>query len=98
MKKPSNNVRAVRAGRPVGTTTYEKQQAIAFGAVVRQVRLERGVAQEELAGVAGIDRSHMGKIERGTHMPNLALIIKLGNALQCPPGWLVDAAVKQMES
>jgi DNA-binding XRE family transcriptional regulator len=40
----------------------------------------------------------MGKIERGTHMPNLALIIKLGNALQCPPGWLVDAAVKQMES
>ncbi len=98
MKKPPTAVRSVRAGRPVGATTYEKQQAVAFGAVVRQQRLDRGVAQEELASIAGVERSHIGKIERGTHMPNLALIIKLGNALQCPPGWLVDAAVKQMES
>jgi transcriptional regulator with XRE-family HTH domain len=33
----------------------------------------------------------MGKIERGTHMPNLGLILKLAKALQCKPGRLLDA-------
>ena len=78
---------------PVRTRT-----ALHFVEVVRQQRLGRGVAQEELASIADVERSHIGKIERGTHMPSLALIIKLGNVLQCQPGLLVDAAVKQMES
>ena len=88
MKKPH---RVVRPGRPPGTTTFLKEPAVAFGSVVRKLRLERGVAQEELAGLADVERSHMGKIERGTHMPNLVLILKLAKALQCKPGKLVDA-------
>jgi DNA-binding XRE family transcriptional regulator len=93
MKKP---IRVVRAGRPVGSTTYEKAPAIAFGTVVRELRLEQGIAQEELAGMAGVERSHMGKIERGTHMPNLALILKLASALNCPPGLIVDATAEKL--
>lgn len=34
--------------------------------------------------MAEIGRSHMGKIERGEHMPNLALILRIANALGCP--------------
>jgi predicted transcriptional regulator len=30
------------------------------------------MAQESLAHLAGIERSHMGKIERGEHMPYAA--------------------------
>ena len=30
---------------------------------------------------AGIERSHMGKIERGEHMPTLALALKVARAL-----------------
>ena len=36
-----------------------------FGAAVRALRTERGIAQESLANLAGIERSHMGKVERG---------------------------------
>lgn len=61
--------RTVRRGRPPGTTTFDAEPALAFGAAVRVARLTQGVAQEELAAKAGIERSHMGKIERGEHMP-----------------------------
>jgi len=74
--------RHVKRGRPKGTTTYEPKPAQAFGDAVRSARLARGVAQEELAALAGIERSHMGKMERGEHLPTLALIFKVAKALK----------------
>ena len=71
----------VQRGRPAGTTTYEAEPAAAFGLAVRAERMEQGIAQEELASLAGIERSHMGKIERGEHMPTLALILRIAVAL-----------------
>lgn len=73
--------RPIQRGRPAGATTYEAEPAIAFGAAVREVRTDQGIAQETLAHIAGIERSHMGKIERGEHMPTLALILKIARAL-----------------
>ena len=61
--------RSIQRGRPTGTTTYEAEPAIAFGAAVREERTNQGIAQETLAHMAGIERSHMGKIERGEHIP-----------------------------
>lgn len=74
--------RTVKRGRPVGATTYEAEPAAAFGTAVRAARIARGIAQEELATLADIERSHMGKIERGEHMPTLALILKIAMALK----------------
>jgi len=74
--------RHVKRGRPKGTTTYDPKPAQAFGDAVRNARLARGIAQEELAALAGIERSHMGKMERGEHLPTLALILKVANALK----------------
>jgi hypothetical protein len=34
----------------------------------------------------------MGKIERGEHLPNLVLILRLAKALSVKPGLLVDKA------
>jgi transcriptional regulator with XRE-family HTH domain len=75
--------RPIQRGRPTGATTFEAEPAKAFGATVRALRTERGIAQEALAYRAGIERSHMGKIERGEHMPTLALIITIARALEC---------------
>jgi ribosome-binding protein aMBF1 (putative translation factor) len=63
--------RSIQRGRPTGTTTYEAEPAIAFGASVREERTSQGIAQETLAHLSGIERSHMGKIERGEHVPTL---------------------------
>jgi transcriptional regulator with XRE-family HTH domain len=56
---------------------------------VRAVRVQDGVAQEVLAHIAGIERSHLSKIERGEHMPTLATILKLARALNRTAGELV---------
>jgi XRE family transcriptional regulator, regulator of sulfur utilization len=81
--------RVIQRGRPVGATTFEAAPALAFGAVVRAARTEDGIAQEALAHLAGVERSHMGKIERGEHMPTLAMILKIAQALGRSSGELL---------
>ena len=81
--------RAIQRGRPTGATTFEVVPALAFGAVVRALRTEEGIAQETLAHLAGIERSHMGKIERGEHMPTLVLVLRIARALGRSAGELM---------
>lgn len=81
--------RSMQKGRPTGTTTYEAEPAIAFGAAVREERTNQNIAQETLAHLSGIERSHMGKIERGTHVPTLPLILKIARALNCSAAHLI---------
>jgi len=45
--------------------------------------IDKGIAQEALANLASIERSHMGKVERGEHMSTLAIIFKIARALEC---------------
>jgi len=56
---------------------------------VREERTNQGIAQETLAHMAGIERSHMGKIERGEHVPTLPLILKIARALKCSSAHLM---------
>ena len=88
----------VQRGRPVGSTTYEPEPALAFGQAVRAARMEQGMAQEELAASAEIERSHMGKIERGEHMPTLALILRIAVALNRSAADLIAATEENLRS
>ena len=83
--------RSVQRGRPAGTTTYDEVPALAFGAAVRAARLAQGVAQEALAYRVGVERSHLGKVERGEHLPNLGLVLKIAAALECSAAELLSA-------
>jgi len=56
------------------------------------------MAQEELASLAEIERSHMGKIERGEHMPTLALILRIAAALNRSAADLIAATEKNLRS
>jgi transcriptional regulator with XRE-family HTH domain len=87
-----------RPGRPKGTKTFDPATALTFGETVRKRRFELGLSQEELANAAQIERSHMGKIERGEHLPNLILILRLAKALSIKPGTLVDRAEASISS
>ncbi|CAJ0797095.1 helix-turn-helix domain-containing protein [Ralstonia holmesii] len=88
--------RPIQRGRPAGTTTFDAELAQAFGAAVRALRSEQGIAQESLANLAGIERSHMGKIERGEHMPTLAIVFKIAKALGCSSAALMTATENQI--
>ena len=72
---------SIRRGRPLGSKSSDPVLASAFGAAVRSARTTRGIAQETLAHMAAIERSHVGKIERGQHMPTLAAVLKIARAL-----------------
>src|SRR3546814_2427051 len=65
---------------------------------VRTARTELGTAQETLAHLAGIERSHMGKIERGEHMPNLAIILRIAKALNSSASELIAATEKNLQA
>lgn len=73
----------IRAGRPKGARTYDAVVAKAFGEAIQQARGIRGVSQEALAGLAGIERAHVGKIERGEHLPTVVGVFKLAKGLGC---------------
>jgi len=75
--------RTVAAGRPMGSTTFDASIAEAFGDSVREIRTAAGISQEALAHAAGIERSYMGKVERGQHLPSLVLVFKIARALNC---------------
>lgn len=85
-----------RPGRPRGARTFDPAPALAFGKAVRERRLAMGISQEQLADAVQVERSHMGKIERGEHSPSLSLIIRIADALSVSPGRLVDKAVQKM--
>lgn len=54
---------------------------VAFGQAVREVRVQVGVSQEELAHRAGIDRSYMSSIERGEQNVGLMSMSRVAAAL-----------------
>ena len=54
---------------------------VALGKVVRQKRKAAGYSQEAFGMAAGIDRSHMGGIERGEHNLTMLNILKIVQAL-----------------
>ncbi len=52
-----------------------------FGDRIRDLRLEKGLSQEELAFKAGIHRTYLGGIERGERNPALKNIAAIARAL-----------------
>jgi transcriptional regulator with XRE-family HTH domain len=62
---------------------------VAFGMAVRRLRTERGFSQENFAAKAKINRSYMGRIERGTVNISLDNIQRISKALTLSVGQLM---------
>lgn len=63
--------------------------AVEFGQLVRERRLKIGLSQDDLALVAGIDRSYVGRIERGEVNVTLEKLYLIASALKCKPSRLL---------
>lgn len=65
----------------------------AFGQAIRDARARRGMSQERLALMCGLDRTYISGIERGVRNPSLTNILRLAEALDTNPVALfADAA------
>jgi transcriptional regulator with XRE-family HTH domain len=53
-----------------------------FGDRLRELRTERGLSQERLAELAGLDRNYIGQIERAERNVALVNIIRIAKALE----------------
>ncbi|MGG6929407.1 helix-turn-helix domain-containing protein [Pseudomonas aeruginosa] len=84
-------------GRPAGTSSFDPQVAGAFGNVVREERLKSGLAQEKLALLAGVERAHLGKIERGESLLTLPLIMRLSKALEVKAADLISQMEQRLD-
>ncbi|CAG4886851.1 helix-turn-helix domain-containing protein [Paraburkholderia saeva] len=70
----------------------QEQYLVRLGEAVRTRRKALELSQEALADHAGIDRSHMGKIERGERNITFLNILRIAKAIQCKPSELLADA------
>lgn len=62
---------------------------VLVGKVIQKMRNIKGMSQEVLSGLAGLDRTHYSKIERGLRSPTINTIFRIAQALEIPPHELI---------
>nr|WP_297401759.1 helix-turn-helix transcriptional regulator [uncultured Marinobacter sp.] len=66
---------------------------VEFGKNLRSIRRARGLSQEQLAYSAGVDRSYLGKVERGKVNLTIEKLYALADTLGCSPKDLIPELV-----
>ena len=70
----------------------QSPELLALGSAIKQVRQGRGLSQEQLALSAGVDRSYLGRVERGDNNPAVLTLVKIAAALDVTVGELLTTA------
>ncbi len=68
-----------------------------FGALLRELRNERGLSQETLAFEAEVDRTFISMLERGVRVPTVVTLLQLANALQVTPEAIMERLCRSLE-
>ena len=68
----------------------------AFGIVIGRLRVQKGLTQEEMSGLAGIARSHLAEVENGKKTVKLDTLWSLAYALDMQPSELVRLTEEEM--
>lgn len=71
---------------------------IAFGKVLRDLRLEAKLSQEDLGLEAEIQRNYISLIELGHNQPTVSTIFKLSKALRIKPAKLIQLVDDELKS
>jgi len=64
-------------------------QAITFGAILRRLRKQAGLSQEDLAFEAELQRNYVSLMELGRYQPTITSLFKVAHALKISPSALV---------
>lgn len=83
-----------KAGRPKGARSFDETIAKLLGATARARRLDNEMSQEQLADASGLERSYVGRLERGGSQPTLLALLKLAKGLDCNVADLIEPVEK----
>ena len=72
--------------------------AKAFGVVLRRIRRERGLSQEQLGFEADLRRTFVSVLELGQQQPTITTIFKLSKALRLKPSELINQVEREIEN
>lgn len=72
--------------------------ADAFGVVLRELRVEAGLTQEELGFDAGVRRTFVSVLELGQQQPSLTTVFKLAAALGTTPTAMIQLVESQLNN
>lgn len=61
-----------------------------LGAQIRRLRLERGLSQEGLAELAGLNYKYLGRVELAKQEPGADVLVRLAQGLRIPVGALFE--------
>ena len=65
----------------------------ALGERIRELRIKKGLSQEDLANEADIPLSQIGRIERGENNPTISTLFVIAKALEIPLKNLLDLKI-----
>jgi transcriptional regulator with XRE-family HTH domain len=68
---------------------------LAFGKVLRIVRKQAGLTQEQLAHAAGVDRTFVSMVERGINQTSIRVLFRLAAALGVSATELISLTEQQ---
>lgn len=60
-----------------------------LGKLIQRLRSAKGLSQEGLAAVANVERSFVGKIERGESSPSFTVLLRIARGLSIPLSELI---------
>lgn len=84
----------IRGMARVSGNLDKDQQLVRLGTAIRERRIALNLSQEAFADHAEIDRSHIGRIERGERNVTFLNILRIAKAIQCKPSDLfIDAGL-----
>ena len=69
----------------------------AFGIVISRLRIQKGLTQERMSGLAGISRSHLAAKKKKKKTVKLSTLWNIAYALELKPSELVSMVEKEDE-
>jgi transcriptional regulator with XRE-family HTH domain len=70
--------------------TKRESDGVIFGRHLRELRLARGLTQQQLAALIDSNHPFISNMERGMTLHGLAMLIRLADALDCSLSSLVQ--------
>jgi transcriptional regulator with XRE-family HTH domain len=71
---------------------------IAFGKVLRKLRIEAGLTQEQFGFDADLRRTYVSILELGQQQPSLTTIFKVAQALNIPASKLINLVEREIKT